>query len=128
MTDATNDTTTAGADGSSDDAPDELDPSTELYGCAVSDSCGQTVLHPTRDRYLDVVKELANDRPAHRPRRRRRKPDWTEAVEVASGDPEDPPETWEKGQLAWAEAVYEARRQVDRGRKAMLNALKAMAG
>lgn len=34
---------------------------TELHGCAVSDSCGQEVVHPTRDQYLELVKALADD-------------------------------------------------------------------
>ncbi|BAN00722.1 NADH-quinone oxidoreductase subunit C [Ilumatobacter coccineus] len=34
---------------------------TELHGCAVSDSCGQEVIHPTREQYLDLVKALADD-------------------------------------------------------------------
>jgi NADH-quinone oxidoreductase subunit C len=33
----------------------------EVHGCPVTDSYGQTVLHPTRDRYLAVVKALADD-------------------------------------------------------------------
>jgi NADH-quinone oxidoreductase subunit C len=32
-----------------------------IHGCRVTDSFGQTVLHPTRERYLDVVKALADD-------------------------------------------------------------------
>lgn len=34
---------------------------TELHGCAVSDSCGQEVVYPTREQYLDLVKALADD-------------------------------------------------------------------
>jgi NADH-quinone oxidoreductase subunit C len=37
------------------------DTTTEVHGCPVTDSCGQTVLHPTRDQYVDVVKALADD-------------------------------------------------------------------
>jgi NADH-quinone oxidoreductase subunit C len=37
------------------------DATTEVHGCAVTDSRGQTVLHPARDQYLDVVKALADD-------------------------------------------------------------------
>lgn len=33
----------------------------ELHGCPVSDSRGQVVVHPSRERYLDVVKALADD-------------------------------------------------------------------
>jgi NADH-quinone oxidoreductase subunit C len=31
------------------------------YGCLVSDSLGQPVLHPTRDQYLDLAKALVDD-------------------------------------------------------------------
>ncbi len=33
----------------------------ELHGCPVTDSRGQTVIHPTRDQYLDVVRTLLDD-------------------------------------------------------------------
>ncbi len=33
----------------------------EIHGCPVSDSRGQVVVHPPRDRYLEVVKALADD-------------------------------------------------------------------
>ncbi len=33
----------------------------EIHGCPVSDSRGQVVLHPGRDRYVDVVKALADE-------------------------------------------------------------------
>jgi NADH-quinone oxidoreductase subunit C len=44
------------------DAPDETaaEPET-IHGCAVSDSRGQVVVHPTREQYLDLVKALADD-------------------------------------------------------------------
>jgi NADH-quinone oxidoreductase subunit C len=49
----------------SSDAPDAAAPAeelpTELHGCPVTDSRGQTVLHPTIDRYVAVVKALADD-------------------------------------------------------------------
>lgn len=41
------------------DAP-EHEPES-LYGCPVSDSRGQVVLHPSREQYVDVVKALADD-------------------------------------------------------------------
>ncbi len=56
MSDSTNDTTLAAGVGSDDAAPPA-----ERYGCAATTHPGQTVLFPTRDRYLDVVKELADD-------------------------------------------------------------------
>ncbi len=33
----------------------------ELHGCPVTQRFGQTVLHPTRQRYVEVVKALADD-------------------------------------------------------------------
>jgi NADH-quinone oxidoreductase subunit C len=51
-------------DGSLDgsDAPDTTSVAPdEIHGCAVTDSCGQIVLHPDRDRYLDVVRQLTDD-------------------------------------------------------------------
>jgi len=33
----------------------------ELHGCPVTERFGQTVLHPTRQRYVEVVKALADD-------------------------------------------------------------------
>ena len=64
-----------------------------------------------------------------KPRRRRKgRADWSKAVAVASGDPKNPPDDWEEGQLAWAETVAAARRRVERGRRAMMRALKAAAG
>lgn len=32
-----------------------------IHGCPVTDSCGQEVIHPTREQYLDVVKALADE-------------------------------------------------------------------
>jgi NADH-quinone oxidoreductase subunit C len=32
-----------------------------VHGCPVTWSCGQQVLHPTRDGYLDLIKALADD-------------------------------------------------------------------
>ncbi|MDJ0770766.1 MAG: NADH-quinone oxidoreductase subunit C [Ilumatobacter sp.] len=51
------DTTIAAEDGS----VEETEQAPEMYGCPVSDSRGQTVLHPSREQYLDVVKQLADD-------------------------------------------------------------------
>ena len=42
------------------DAPGAEAPRT-LHGCAVSDSCGQVVVHPTREQYVGLVKALADD-------------------------------------------------------------------
>ena len=44
-----------------DAATTDLDPEPTMHGCPLSDSCGQTVLHPSRDQYLDVVKALADE-------------------------------------------------------------------
>jgi NADH-quinone oxidoreductase subunit C len=53
------------------DAPDGADTEIDVdvaaaepalvHGCVVSDSCGQTVVHPTREQYLDLLKALADD-------------------------------------------------------------------
>jgi NADH-quinone oxidoreductase subunit C len=32
-----------------------------VHGCPMSDSCGQVVVHPSRERYVGVVKALADD-------------------------------------------------------------------
>jgi NADH-quinone oxidoreductase subunit C len=53
MSDLTDDTTAATEDGSGEVH--------EVFGCPVGDSFGQTVLYPSRERYLDVVKALADD-------------------------------------------------------------------
>lgn len=53
MSHVSDDTTLAAVDGSGD-AP-------EMYGCVAAESFGQTVLHPTREQYVDVVKALADD-------------------------------------------------------------------
>jgi NADH-quinone oxidoreductase subunit C len=53
MSESDNDTTLAAEDGSGAPA--------EMHGCPVTDSHGQTVLHPSRDRYVDLVKALADE-------------------------------------------------------------------
>ena len=54
VTESADDTTAAGAhEQAGDDAP--------VHGCPVSDSCGQLVLHPSRDQYVDVAKALADE-------------------------------------------------------------------
>jgi NADH-quinone oxidoreductase subunit C len=57
MTGSTHDTTLAAAFGSEPGAVT----AEEMYGCPVSDSRGQMVLHPPRDRYVEIVKALADD-------------------------------------------------------------------
>jgi NADH-quinone oxidoreductase subunit C len=45
-------------------APDEAAPTPEspsMHGCPLTDSCGQTVLHPTREQYVGVVRALLDD-------------------------------------------------------------------
>jgi NADH-quinone oxidoreductase subunit C len=32
-----------------------------MHGCPISDSCGQTVLHPTREQYVGVVRALLDE-------------------------------------------------------------------
>ena len=56
MSDVSDDTTLA-ADGESADGG----AASEAYGCPVADSLGETVLHPSREQYVDVVKQLADD-------------------------------------------------------------------
>lgn len=56
MSDSEHDATLAADDGSGVAAA-----STELHGCPVTDSFGQVVVHPARDRYLDLVKSLADE-------------------------------------------------------------------
>ena len=46
------------ADAAADDTAPALG---ELYGCPVSDSRGQVVIHPSRETYLDAVKALTDD-------------------------------------------------------------------
>ena len=43
------------------DAPEAAIEPAQIHGCPVSDSCGQVVVHPSREHYLDVVKALADD-------------------------------------------------------------------
>lgn len=43
------------------DAPEVVPAPPTLYGCPMTDSRGQVVLHPSREQYLDVVKALADD-------------------------------------------------------------------
>jgi len=54
MSDAADDATLA-ADDESAAAP------ADLHGCAVADSRGQIVVHPSRDQYVELVKALADD-------------------------------------------------------------------
>ena len=45
-------------------APDEAAPTPEppsMHGCPQTDSCGQTVLHPSREQYVDVVRALLDE-------------------------------------------------------------------
>ena len=44
--------------------PDEAAPTPEppsMHGCPLTDSCGQAVLHPTREQYLGVVRALLDE-------------------------------------------------------------------
>jgi NADH-quinone oxidoreductase subunit C len=41
-------------------APEAASPAT-IHGCPVTDSHGQTVLHPSRDQYVKVIKSLADE-------------------------------------------------------------------
>ncbi|HEY5664548.1 MAG TPA: NADH-quinone oxidoreductase subunit C [Ilumatobacter sp.] len=55
MSDAANGSTSA-----PDDAPDDATSAT-VHGCPVTRHHGQTVLYPSRDRYVEVVKALADE-------------------------------------------------------------------
>jgi NADH-quinone oxidoreductase subunit C len=44
-----------------DAAGDPVAAPVEIHGCPVSDSRGQIVIHPSRERYVDVVKALADE-------------------------------------------------------------------
>ena len=54
MSDAT--TSDAGAD-----APEAAPEPPTMHGCPMTDSRGQVVLHPTREQYIGVVKQLIDD-------------------------------------------------------------------
>ncbi|MGI9645127.1 MAG: NADH-quinone oxidoreductase subunit C [Ilumatobacteraceae bacterium] len=53
----TDETTT---DDAVDEEPTEPEAPT-VHGCIVTESCGQEVVHPTREQYLDLVKGLADE-------------------------------------------------------------------
>ena len=44
-----------------DAAGDPVAAPAEIHGCPVGDSRGQLVIHPSRERYVDVVKALADE-------------------------------------------------------------------
>jgi len=50
----------AAADARTDAAPEPSEP-TELYGCPLTSSRGQVVIHPSREVYLATVKALTDD-------------------------------------------------------------------
>jgi NADH-quinone oxidoreductase subunit C len=58
MSDPVDDTTDAAEDAVVEGAG--VEPA-EIHGCPVSESCGQLVVYPGRDDYVDVVKALADD-------------------------------------------------------------------
>jgi NADH-quinone oxidoreductase subunit C len=44
--------------------PDEAAPTPEapsMHGCPLTDSCGQTVLHPSREQYVGVIRTLLDE-------------------------------------------------------------------
>jgi NADH-quinone oxidoreductase subunit C len=49
------------ADDTTDAADDMAAAPVEIHGCPTSDSRGQVVVYPTRERYVDVVKALADE-------------------------------------------------------------------
>lgn len=48
-------------EGSAEATPAAPAAPTELYGAPLSDSRGQAVVHPTREQYLDVLRQAADD-------------------------------------------------------------------
>jgi len=70
-----------------------------------------------------VLRVLPQEQKKRRPPARRTRP-WSDVVALAESDPTQPPPDWQEGLLAWAQKVQAARRQVDRSRKAMLEALR----
>ena len=50
----------AAADARTDAAPEPAEP-TERYGCPLTASRGQAVIHPSRETYLDTVKAVTDD-------------------------------------------------------------------
>jgi NADH-quinone oxidoreductase subunit C len=56
------DTTDAPSDADTDDRADGAASEPDVvHGCIAAESCGQAVIHPTREQYLDLVKALADD-------------------------------------------------------------------
>lgn len=49
------------SDETTDRDPATVEVAAEFHDCPVSDSRGQVVVHPPRDRYIEVVKALADD-------------------------------------------------------------------
>ena len=43
------------------DAPESAPEPPTMHGCPMTESCGQIVLHPSRDQYVGVVKRLADE-------------------------------------------------------------------
>ncbi|MAT04156.1 MAG: NADH-quinone oxidoreductase subunit C [Acidimicrobiaceae bacterium] len=43
------------------DTDDAAETTPTVHGCVAGESCGQTVVFPTREQYLDLVKALADD-------------------------------------------------------------------
>jgi hypothetical protein len=76
---------------------------------------------------VEVLSSELAAKPKTKQTKPKRKP-WNETVALAEADPSVPSPDWDGGLLAWAEAVHTARRRVDRGRKAMMEALREAAG
>jgi NADH-quinone oxidoreductase subunit C len=47
--------------GAADDTSSAASEPSEMHGCPMTESCGQLVIHPSRDQYIDVVKMLADE-------------------------------------------------------------------
>lgn len=61
MADDVADATPAPDEAASDAAPEAAPEPERLFGALVTDSCGQAVLHPSRDELVDLVRTLRDD-------------------------------------------------------------------
>ena len=44
-----------------DDTSAAVEPVQSIHGCVAGESCGQVVVHPTREQYVELVQHLADD-------------------------------------------------------------------
>ncbi len=48
-------------DASTADTAAAVEPERSAHGCVAAESCGQVVVHPTREQYVELVRQLADD-------------------------------------------------------------------